>query len=721
MKSRIFPSRILPAALAAAALWVWADDSVRVTLTFTDGSTLLQQVESDEQFLFDADHDALSFSSGASYRLSDISAISFAYVEPDVGGDVEPSDDEMVVYVSWDGEASPRVRCSSADVSVSIDGQHVMLTNSNTLGEMTYVLSGESSEGSFTLYADYKSTLRLENLHLASATGAAIDVECGKRIALEIPEGTTSTLEDAAADLGQKAALYCKGHLEVSGAGRLRLTGHAKHALSTKEYLQLKRTAGTVEVLGAVSDGLHAGQYFLMNGGSVSIRDVGGDGIQAEATGDEGDEDDGRLTINGGTLSIHISAQDAAALKSDSLLSINGGTLSILTTGAGSKALKSKTDICLADGTVGITQEGEPLVADGENTYVVGLKAGQVRMAGGTLSVGSSATAGRAISADTDACLEAGTIHISMTGNGGRGVKSDHDIVIGREFDGAGPAISVVTTGGVYTSASAPAMGPGGNGGGTWPGGGRPGEGGSNGSAAKAMKADNAYWQYGGKLYVETQGSGAEGIEAKAATATAMNFCGGELFMKVYDDCINSAGAINFSGANVVCYSTGNDAIDSNYNRSGAVSLTGGTVVAFSSRGGAEMGIDCDNMSNVLLSGGTLVAGGGSQGGSSSSLSGSSILSKCLSSSIAFTEGAYYSLASSSGNVLTWRMPCTVNSSFTIFATDGVAKGTSCTLYQHASAPVAEGILFPFPEESVAMLWKGNGETSGTTKATVAF
>ncbi len=31
MKSRIFPSRILPAALAAAALWVWADDSVRVT------------------------------------------------------------------------------------------------------------------------------------------------------------------------------------------------------------------------------------------------------------------------------------------------------------------------------------------------------------------------------------------------------------------------------------------------------------------------------------------------------------------------------------------------------------------------------------------------------------------------------------------------------------------------------------------------------------------
>ncbi len=191
--------------------------------------------------------------------------------------------------------------------------------------------------------------------------------------------------------------------------------------------------------------------------------------------------------------------------------------------------------------------------------------------------------------------------------------------------------------------------------------------------------------------------------------------------MKVYDDCINSAGAILFNGANVICYSTGNDAIDSNYGRSGAISIAGGTVIAFSQRGGAEMGIDCDNMSYVSLTGGTLIAGGGSQGGSSTTLSGSTIPSRGTTSAISFTEGAYYSIASPDGNVLTWRMPCSVNSSYTIFATDCVAKGTSCTLYQNAIAPTAEGISFLQTAEAMPMIWRGNGDTTGTQKTTIAF
>ena len=191
--------------------------------------------------------------------------------------------------------------------------------------------------------------------------------------------------------------------------------------------------------------------------------------------------------------------------------------------------------------------------------------------------------------------------------------------------------------------------------------------------------------------------------------------------MKVYDDCINSAGAILFNGANVICYSTGNDAIDSNYGRSGAINVAGGTVIAFSQRGGAEMGIDCDNMSYVSLTGGTLIAGGGSQGGSSTTLSGSTIPSRGTTSAISFTEGDYYSIASPDGNVLTWRMPCSVNSSYTIFATDCVAKGTSCTLYQNTIAPTAEGISFLQTAEDMPMIWRGNGDTTGTQKTTIAF
>ena len=317
-----------------------------------------------------------------------------------------------------------------------------------------------------------------------------------------------------------------------------------------------------------------------------------------------------------------------------------------------------------------------------------------------------------------------------MTGNGGRGVKSDHDIIVGRETDASGPALSVTTTGGVYTPSTAPALGPGGGGwpggGGGWPGGGGgwpPGGGeGGIGSAAKAIKADNAYWQYGGDVCVKTTGTEAEGIEAKANSATAMNFNGGTAYLEVYDDCINSAGQINFNGADVICFSTGNDAIDSNYGRTGAITVSGGTVIAFSQRGGAEMGVDCDNMSYVVVSGGTLVAGGGSQGGtSSSSLSAATVPSRCWSSSVSYSQGSYYSIACNDGNILTWKMPCTVNSSYNVFATDAVTKGTTCTLYQHADAPSAEGSVFVLPSGSSTMLWKGNGNTTGTQKATISL
>ena len=744
--------KTMPFALfAAVALWAVADNAARLTVLFRDGTSTVVDMDVDDEVTLDHEGGTLVLPQGVTYPLADIA--SFFFDEPEggaEGGEVEPSDDLTTVYVEWTEGAAPRVRSSAPGIIVQTDGQHVSLNNTDTTSEITYVLSGAASNASFTLVAEYKSTIRLDGVSLASDAGAAINILCGKRIALELVEGTTSVLSDASEDFGQKAALYCKGHLEVSGGGNLQLTGHVKHALSTKEYLQLKRTTGTIEVLSAASDGLHAGQYFLMNGGDVRISSVGGDGIQAEITDDPADEQNGQLIINGGTLDISIAGTDVAALKSDSLLTVNDGEFKLTTSGEGAKGVKSKTDICLLGGTFRISQQGNPYILDGETTYVAAIKGNNVTVDGADVSIDNSAVAGRGISTDNDATIASGTVCVSMTGAGGRGVKSDHDIIVGRETDGNGPALSVTTTGGVYTPSSAPSAvavaGPGGGGwfhlppsrlghsskldgsrlvvgwpgGGGWPPGGNEG---GNGSAAKAIKADNTYWQHGGDVYVKTTGTEAEGIEAKANSATAMNFNGGTAFRDVYDDCINSAGQINFNGTDVICFSTGNDAIDSNYGRTGAVTVSGGTVVAFSQRGGSECGIDCDNMSYVVVSGGTVVAGGGSQGGggSSSSLSAATVASRCWSSSLSYTQGSYYSIAYSDGNILTWKMPCTVNSSYNIFATDAVSKGITCTLSQHADAPLAEGTAFMQPSGASTMLWKGNGGTTGTQKTTISL
>lgn len=348
--------RLRKLTLALAVLFsVWAFADNFVTITFTDGTTTEKQVNTKTETLsFNEAMDSLLFSDGTAYSFAEIDHIGFRYAETEV----DPSDDPSVVYITWNGTAAPTIQCSAPGVTAEVNGGDVTLTNTNTDTEYTYVLSGNSTAGSLTLVSDYKSTIKLNGVDLQSDLEEALNIKCGKRVALELVEGTTNTLADCTTDNGQKAALYCKGHLEVSGAGTLNLTGNIKHGISTKEYCQLKKTVGTINILKATGDGIHAGQYFQMNGGNVTISGVGGDGIQAEVTDDETDEDNGQMIIKGGTLNITTTANDVAALKSDSLMTINDGEITLKCTGNGSKGLKSDNDIEVNGGTMNITNGG---------------------------------------------------------------------------------------------------------------------------------------------------------------------------------------------------------------------------------------------------------------------------------------------------------------------------------------------------------------------------
>ena len=87
----------------------------------------------------------------------------------------------------------------AALVTVSVDGANVsVLADAALQEEVTYYLSGTSANGSFFMDGEFKSTVVLNNLNLTATTGAAIDIENGKRIAVVLPEGTASTLADAA-------------------------------------------------------------------------------------------------------------------------------------------------------------------------------------------------------------------------------------------------------------------------------------------------------------------------------------------------------------------------------------------------------------------------------------------------------------------------------------------------------------------------------------------
>ena len=846
--------------------------------------------------------------------LSDIDSITFVQPkEPIVGKDT--------LYISYDGATATVNPKNVSGISAEVNGAAVSITNANTDREMTFVLRGESTEGSFVYDGSYKACICLAGVHLESAEGPAIHTKCGKRITLELLDGTDNYLEDAADSLGQKAALYCKGHLEVSKGGSLTVKGNVRHAISTKEYMLVKSSAGSISVIGAGNDGIHAGQYFKMNGGIVSVSGTKGDGIQAEATG-EGDDFDGQVFIQGGTLNVSVTERDVAAIKSDSLMTIAGGSITITTTGEGDKGLKSKADLRISGGELSFTQSGKYIVVNNNPGYVTSIKAdGAMTISGGNIEINNNGEAGKGLSADgnivvneddasltmninalgsggaldlsrnivsddgtsgdgsgedpgepesvyricaalssttssywkdvvylfrsdgtkiaqmtgtitiqttgqatrtffyydfdepqsgqfyfasddyirsnggwpgpggggrtysirtrtvsgpteetpdvyyyintssystsgsvftfsaTDytsryangtiidsgsvtpsggsfvtavgikgdknitlgggtvsitttgaaakgiSCdnvlttisgtvnitnsgtgigtgssyttakgmtcdngidLQGGTVSISMTGAGGKGIKSDGTIIIGKD-GGEGPVLNVSTTGAKY----------------------------ANSSSAKAIKAVGAITVNGGESVITTQTSGAEGIESKLKSNASIVFNGGKHYFKCYDDCINTAGCIKFEGGAVVCFSNGNDAVDSNYGSAGAITIGNGAVLAYTSKGSPEEGLDCDNNSYIQISGnGIAISAGGSQGGggwgggSSSSSIGNAVQGYNLStSSISYSTGRYYTLADADGNnLVTYSFEASLSSSLSLFTANGMIK-----------------------------------------------
>ena len=376
--------------------------------------------------------------------------------------DIPSSDDleDNTVVVYYNEEEATVVAASNIAeyVSATISGAQVSLTQSgdvnDAIGEITYILNGGSSNGSFTLEGSYKSTVMLNGLSLTNKSGAAIDIQNGKRIKVKLADGTFNSLTDSS-DGNQKASLYCKGHLEFSGSGSLNVVGNTAHAISAKEYIEIKKSEITVTK--AVKDGINCNQYFLMESGTVNISGTGDDGIQVSYKDDTDREaeDTGTLTINGGSLNISVTADAAKALKADNDIIIAGGTINANVSGNGiwdSEKSKTKASACLG--------------------------------------------------ADNNVEISEGTLTLTATGSGGKGINCDN------EFNFSGGNLNISTSGGmlVYSNGSLNHNYTGNT----------DRIDSDMKSSPKGVKADGNVTISGGEIYVKTTGNGAEGIESKS-------------------------------------------------------------------------------------------------------------------------------------------------------------------------------------------------------------
>lgn len=486
----------------------------------------------------------------------------------------ESSVTDNTVGVSYDGStAYVTVAGNVAQyLTITTDGAHVSITQSDDLAqEITYTLTGTSTDGEFYMAGSYKATLELNGLTLTNATpvysGAAIHIQNGKRIDVKVITGTTNSLVDAASG-SQKGCLYIKGHAEFKQQGTLNIVGNVKHGVKTGEYCTFKKA--TLNITSTVGDGISCNQYFLMESGTINISGAGDDGLQCDLEGDSStgmtnnheDEDSGNIYLTGGTINMTCSATAA-------------------------KGIKSAGDVYVSDEAVievTTTGDGEWDEEDLETKAACGL------------------------AADGDINISGGTLTLTATGSGGKGMKCDSILTV---TDGD---ITVVTSGGLYYND------------------------GTHEYLNYTGSTDNLDSDYysspkgikvglketsgnsttyvggivisGGSISVTTSGNNAEGIECK----NTIDITGGYITVNAHDDGINSGQDMTISGGYVYSRATDNDGIDSN----GNAYLEGGLVFAIGANS-PEVAIDVNSeeQKQLYFTGGTLIAIGGLEQGSS--------------------------------------------------------------------------------------------------------
>lgn len=292
-------------------------------------------------------------------------------------------------------------------LTVSVEGANVSITADAALQEeVTYTLSGTSASGSFTMEGDYKATVALNGVNLTSTTVSmpALNILNGKRIKVVV--NGTNNFADAAGGT-HKGAFFINGHAEFEGSGTVNITGNSKHAYVSDEYSQFKdEFTGTINVLGAVSDAFHIDQYLLLQGGTFTMKNVGGDGFDISLTNDATDELNGEVFIEGGKIVLDVAAHDTKGIKSDAQMTISGGTI---------------TGTVSGNGTKGISVDGDLTIKGVANNPLIDLKVTGTTYAAGTADESKC----RGIKGKGDFIFDGGTIKISATGAKSKAISID--------------------------------------------------------------------------------------------------------------------------------------------------------------------------------------------------------------------------------------------------------------------------------------------------------
>ena len=492
-----------------------------------------------------------------------------------------------------------------------VSGAHVSIAQSDDLAEeVTYTLSGESTDGEFYMSGSYKATIELNGLTLTNTTpvksGAAVHIQNGKRIKVKVCNGTVNTLTDAVGG-SQKGCLYVKGHAEFGQKGTLNIIGNVKHGIKTGEYMTLKNA--TINITKAAGDGINCAQFFQMTSGKIAVSGVSDDGIQCDIedstagstgeTTDHEDEDTGNIYLEGGDITVNVTADAAKAIKAEGDIRATATNVTATTSGGGvwdADKVKTKSSSCMS--------------ADGN-----------MLISGGTLTLTSTGAGGKGINVDGNFTATGGSVTINTSGNA----------VVASSTG----TLSVVTSSQQLDNYDSDYK-----------------------SSPKGIKVDGAIViSDNAVISVTTTGAGGEGIESK----TSIDITGGQTTVNASDDGINASkntstggsGDLTISGGYVFSKSSGNDGIDAN----GNCYIKGGLVYAIGTTA-PEKSIDANTEEGkkLYITGGTIIAVGDLE--NSASISGGT----CKSAS-SWTANTWHALYNGGTLVAAFKTPASSGNS----------------------------------------------------------
>lgn len=438
----------------------------------------------------------------------------------------------------------------------------------------------------------------------------------------------TVTYSGSSATVSGYSAVADVMDVAVSGAGvtitytgtenvAYKLTGTASNGYfklysSKKQALWLSGVSIT-NPSGAAINNQSGKRTFVYVDGTNTLAD--GSSAAYSTTGDEDMKgvffSEGQLIFSGpssGTNKLTVTAGNAQSksgiVSDDYIRMLSGAIVSVTAGSSAGHGLKANEYVQISEGTLaistkaamkkGIISDGYVLVEGGATT---------INVSGGVAydSEDGEYTGSAGIKADNYFGMTGGTVTITNSGSGGKGIRAgnyDYYSSNNKTLDDSyisGGTLTITTTGSESNDVSCKAI-----------------------KIGFKEKSGNSYI-YGGNLLV----SGGATVASCAKSETVevkgkLTISGGSFYASsTGDDAINSQGELNITGGYVYGYSTQNDAIDTNCD----FKISGGYVYAITTKGSPEVALDANTEGGykLYITGGVVVAYGGLESGYSSS------------------------------------------------------------------------------------------------------